>query len=186
MKKWNTLNVSHEVIRTFVRKGDICIDATAGRGFDTIFLAELVGECGKVYAFDIQQEAIDSTNLLVQSKGIGNVTTILDSHTNMDSYIDGGVSCITFNFGWLPKGNHKICTRPDTSIIAIDKGLELLKDNGIMSLCIYYGKDTGFAERDAILEHLTTIDGNRYTAIVTNFSNRPNCPPIFALIVKGV
>lgn len=185
--KWNTLNISHETIKKFVNDGDICIDATAGRGFDTAFLSELVGNDGKVYAFDIQQEAIDSTNQLLKSKGLTNVETILDSHTNMDKYVHNNeISCITFNFGWLPKGNHEICTHADTSIIAIDKGLELLKDNGIMSLCIYYGKDTGFAERDAILEHLSTIDSKKYTVLVTNFVNRPNCPPIFALIVKGL
>lgn len=185
--KWNTLNISHETIKHFVNSGDICIDATAGRGFDTAFLSELVGTSGKVYAFDIQQEAIDSTNQLLKSKGLSNVQTILDSHVNMKNYVDNQeISCITFNFGWLPKGNHKICTHADTSIIAIDSGLELLKDNGIMSLCIYYGKDTGFAERDAILQHLSTIDSKKYTVLTTNFSNRPNCPPIFALIVKAL
>ena len=184
--KWNTLNISHETIKKFVSSGDICIDATAGRGFDTAFLSELVGETGKVFAFDIQQEAIDSTNLLLQSKGLHNVSTILDSHTNMDKYVSNGVSCITFNFGWLPKGDHSVCTHADTSIVAIDKGLNLLKDNGIMSLCIYYGKDTGFAERDDILNHLQTIDSKKYTVLVTNFSNRPNCPPIFALIIKAI
>ena len=112
--KWNTLNISHETIKKFVSSGDICIDATAGRGFDSV------------------------------------------------------------------------CTHADTSIMAIDKGLNLLKDNGIMSLCIYYGKDTGFTERDAILNHLQTIDSKKYTVLVTNFSNRPNCPPIFALIIKAI
>lgn len=185
--KWNTLNISHEAIKAFVNKGDICIDATAGRGFDTAFLSELVGDNGKVYAFDIQQEAIDSTNELLKSKGAINVKTILDSHANIDKYVtQEEVSCITFNFGWLPKGNHAICTHADTSIIAINKGLKLLKDNGIISLCIYYGKDTGFDERDAILKYLKTIDSKKYTVLVTDFSNRPNCPPIFALIVKAI
>ncbi len=38
-------------------EGDIVIDATMGNGHDTQFLAELVGENGHVYAFDIQESA---------------------------------------------------------------------------------------------------------------------------------
>ena len=94
------------------------------------------------------------------------------------------VSCITFNFGWLPGGDHKIFTQPETSIAAINQGLELLKPDGIMSLCIYYGKDTGFAEKDALLEFLPTIDSQKYTVIINSFANRPNCPPIPVMIYK--
>ena len=41
--------------------GETVVDATAGNGNDTQFLAELVGENGHVLAFDIQQAALDST-----------------------------------------------------------------------------------------------------------------------------
>ena len=53
----NALGLSHKFISEHVKSGDVCIDATAGRGRDTLFLCELVGEEGKVFAFDIQEEA---------------------------------------------------------------------------------------------------------------------------------
>lgn len=53
-----------------------------------------------------------------------------------------------------------------------------------MSLCIYSGKDTGYGERDALLEFLPTLPQEKYTVLITQFSNRPNDPPIPVLILK--
>ena len=85
---------------------------------------------------------MESTKLLLEQKGLSKRAELhLDSHSNMANYLQPEtVSCITFNFGWLPGGDHKIFTQPETSIAAINQGLELLKPDGIMSLCIYYGR----------------------------------------------
>ena len=45
---FSALDIISKVIREHVRPGDICIDATAGRGNDTAMLCELVGEEGHV------------------------------------------------------------------------------------------------------------------------------------------
>ena len=186
-KHFSALQIIQHILKEHVQAGDICIDATAGRGRDTLFLAELVGEMGHVTAFDIQQEAIDSTKLLLaQHHMTGRTKVILDSHSNMKYYLQPEtVSCIVFNFGWLPAGNHHIFTKKETSILAIQQGLELLKPDGIMTLILYYGKETGFAERDALLEFLPSLDSNLYTVVEMPFVNRQNCPPIPIVIFKG-
>lgn len=188
MQKLNTLSLAHNFIESHVAAGDLCIDATAGRGYDTAFLAKLVRETGKVVAFDIQQEALDSTAALLREQGLDrNVTLYLDSHANMAQYADAGtVACITFNFGYLPGGDHHICTHAESSIAAIEAGLHLLKDNGIMSLCIYYGGDSGFEEKNALIDYLKTIDSHKYTVLITEFANRPNNPPIPVFIYKRI
>lgn len=187
-KHFSALNVIHKIIREHVKEGDLCIDATAGRGNDTLFLARLAGETGRVIAFDIQQEAVDSTKKLLSENGMSDRTEVLlKSHSEMDEVCgEGTASCITFNFGWLPKGDHNIFTNVSTSIPAIEKGLKLLKSGGIMTLIIYYGRETGFEERDALLEYLPTIDSSRYTVIEMPFVNRPNCPPIPIVILKDI
>lgn len=187
-KHFSALNIIHRIIQEKVKPGDICIDATAGRGNDTLFLAKLVGEAGHVTAFDIQQDAVDSTNELLAANGMSQrADVLLKSHSEMDEVCEEGtVSCITFNFGWLPKGDHNIFTSKSTSIPAIEKGLRLLKSGGIMTLIIYYGRETGFEERDALLEFLPTIDSSRYTVIEMPFVNRPNCPPIPIVILKDL
>lgn len=188
-KHFSALNIIHRIIEEKVQPGDICIDATAGRGNDTLFLAKLVGETGHVTAFDIQQDAVDSTRALLEANGMSDrADVLLKSHSEMDEVCEEGtVSCITFNFGWLPKGDHNIFTNKSTSIPAIEKGMKLLKSGGIMTLIIYYyGRETGFEERDALLEYLPTIDSSRYTVIEMPFVNRPNCPPIPIVILKDM
>jgi hypothetical protein len=182
----NALALSHRFMREHIRPGDLCIDATAGRGRDTAFLCECVGEIGKVLSFDIQAEALSSTRMLLEEKGLLNrAGLILESHSEMARFAQSeSASCISFNFGWLPGGDHSVFTRAATSIPAIESGLSLLKIGGVMSLCIYYGRDCGFDERDAILAYLQTIDSLRFTVIVSSFTNRPNNPPIWAFIMR--
>jgi len=175
----------HRFIEEAVSERDICIDATAGNGNDTELLCALVGGQGKVYAFDIQEAALESTRERLNRCGY-TAEFILDGHEKMKEYVKeaGGVSCIVFNFGYLPGGDHQKATRASTSIQAIEAGLELLKTDGIMSLCIYSGGDSGFAEKDAIMAYLKELDPRKFLVIVSQYYNRPNNPPVPALIVK--
>lgn len=183
---FNTLTVAHRFLEEHIQPGSFCIDATAGRGNDTLLLCRLVGETGQVLAFDIQPQAVESTLRKLDQAGLSHrARVMLESHVSMDQYaaaetVDG----IVFNFGYLPGGDHQIHTLPLTSIQAIQKGLTLLKPGGVMSLCIYYGGDTGFEEKEALLDYLETLDSKCFTVLVCTFHNRPNCPPIPVLITK--
>lgn len=180
----NALKISHQFLEQHLKSGNLCIDATVGRGKDTSFLCSLVGESGKVVGFDIQQEALDSATLWLQEHH-QSAELILDSHSNMEHYFQPeSVDGIVFNFGWLPGGNHKIFTTPKTSIPAIESGLRLLKKGGVMSLCLYYGRDCGYEEKNTLLDFFSTIDSSRYTVLVVSFTNRPNDPPIPVLITR--
>lgn len=183
---FSALTVAHAFMARHVRPGDLCIDATAGRGRDTAFLCGLVGPAGRVLAFDVQPDAVESTRTLLEREGLADrARVMLESHEHMGRYAKPEtVSCVAFNFGWLPGGDHTVFTKPETSVAAIEAGLELLKPDGVMSLCIYYGKETGFEERDALLSYVKTIDPKRFTVIVCDFANRPNCPPIPVFITR--
>ena len=61
MKLLRVLPFAKHLLGETVNPGETVVDATAGNGNDTHFLAEHVGENGHVYAFDIQQAALDST-----------------------------------------------------------------------------------------------------------------------------
>ena len=103
----------------------------------------------------------------------------------MNQYADtNSVNCIVFNFGYLPGGDHNLSTKASSSITAIEQGLTLLKKGGFMSLCIYSGGDSGFDERDALLEYLKTLDTKKYLVILSCYYNRPHNPPIPVLIKK--
>ena len=176
----------HEIIRSQAEAGGCYIDATMGKGNETLFLCELAGENGKVLAFDIQQEALDATRELLRIHGKEQqAELILDGHEHMDRYaMEESTDVICFNFGYLPGGDHKLATTYQTSIEAIGKGLGILKHGGMMSLCIYSGGDTGFEERDAILDYLKQLDPTQYMVLLSCYYNRPNNPPIPVFILR--
>ena len=174
----NTLGVVHEFLRRHVKEGAFCIDATAGRGRDTALLCRLAGKEGRVLAFDIQQSAVDQTRALLEREGLS-AQVILDSHAHMERYAQAEtVDCVVFNFGRLPGGDPHIFTRAESSVAAIDAGLRLLRPGGVMAIALYYGKENGYEERDAVLEHLKTVDDRVYTVLSCQWSNRRGEPPL--------
>ena len=175
----------HRMIQDHIKEGDCCVDATAGNGNDTEFLCRLAGRSGRVYAFDIQKEAVEHTRSRLEQAGLSDrAEVILDGHEHMGEYVREQVSALTFNFGYLPGGDHQIATQAETSIQAIEAGLKLLKKGGIMSLCIYSGGDSGFAEKDALLKYLKTLDPREFLVIVSHYYNRENHPPIPAFVIR--
>lgn len=186
MKNWQITEWVHHFIREQVKPGDFCIDATMGNGNDTVLLSRLAGENGHVLAFDIQEQALQNTTERLKAENCAdNYRLIMRSHEYMGEYADeGSVSCITFNFGYLPGGNHNLATHADSSIRAIAGGLKLLKKQGLMTLCIYSGGDSGFFEKDAILQYVRELDTRNYLVIQSEYANRPHNPPIPVLIVR--
>ena len=186
MKNLQITAYTQHFIRQQVMPGDLCIDATMGNGNDTALLSRLAGEKGKVLAFDIQELALVHTEeRLKREKCPENYRLILDSHENMASYAEPEtVSCITFNLGYLPGGDHHIATKAESSRRAVESGLTLLKKGGLMTLCIYSGGDTEFQERDEMLEFIRELDPHQYLVIQSEYINRPNNPPIPVLIIK--
>lgn len=177
----------HEVIRSQAKRGGLYIDATMGNGNDTLMLCEMAGDTGEVYAFDIQPQALKATRTLLENhKVTSNFHLILDGHENMDNYLQQETAdVVCFNFGYLPGGDHSIATQADTSLVAIQKGLQLLKPGGMMSLCVYSGGDTGFKEKDCILSYLKTLPAKEYTVIVNQYFNRENNPPMPIFVFKS-
>lgn len=173
-------------MREHIQEGSLCIDATMGNGNDTQFLCAQTGARGKVIAFDIQPDALEHTKeRLIQALPYCNYQLILDSHEHMDTYVQPeSADCITFNLGYLPGGDHKLSTKPQSTLSALEKSLTLLKKDGLLSICIYSGGDTGFAERDAVLVWLRTLDPRKYLVLLTQYYNRPNNPPIPAFVIK--
>ena len=186
MKNYQITSWVHRFLEDHVEAGNICIDATMGNGNDTALLSKLSGERGKVIAFDIQQMALDNTKERLETEQCPvNYELLLESHENMEAYAkEGTVSCITFNLGYLPGGDHTKATKGESSIHAIETGLLLLKKKGLMTVCIYSGGDSGFEEKDAVLAYLKGLDSKKYLVIISEYANRPNNPPIPVLIVK--
>lgn len=180
----NTLDVVHDFLRRQVKPGAFCIDATAGKGRDTVLLCRLAGTEGRVLAFDVQEAAVAQTRALLEAEGL-TAEVVLDSHANMAHYAaPESVDCIVFNFGRLPGGDPKIFTTAVSSIPAIDAGLGLLRPGGVMALALYYGKENGYDEKNAILSHLKSLNDRAFTVLACDWLNRKHDPPLPIFIWK--
>ncbi len=172
-------------IESVINEGDIVIDATMGNGYDTKYLAEKVGESGYVYSFDIQEQAIKSTQKKIEKSNLENrVKLILDGHQNIENYVKEQVSCVLFNLGYLPRADHNIITKPDTTLKALKSSLKLLKPHGIVSLAIYTGHEGGNDEKDTVLEFVKSLDQSEFNVLESKFINQINNPPQLILIEK--
>ncbi|MGL4914049.1 MAG: tRNA (mnm(5)s(2)U34)-methyltransferase [Romboutsia sp.] len=172
-------------IEQVIENGDIVVDATMGNGYDTKYLAEKVGENGFVYSFDIQEEAIKSTKKKLEKENLSDrVKLILDGHENMDKYIEKEISCVVFNLGYLPRAKHRIITKPNTTIKAIEHSLKLLKPNGIVSIAIYTGHEGGPEEKNSIYDFVKELNQDEFSVMECGFINQVNCPPQLLLIEK--
>ena len=162
---------AHKFVSERLRAGDIAVDATAGNGNDTLFLATTVGASGKVYAFDIQPMAIKNTSILLQKNEMKNVSLFTCCHSDMlnslPGQVPGNVKAIMFNLGYLPGFNKTIITRYDTTLKAFQQSIELLARGGIISVISYPGHPGGDIESIHVEQWCRTlpVDKFRYTVI---------------------
>ena len=99
----NARHLAARYMEEILRPGDIAVDATMGNGKDSQFLCELVGETGHVYAFDVQEEALERTAARLEAAGLrARATLILAGHETMRENVPVSPRAVMFNLGWLP------------------------------------------------------------------------------------
>ena len=181
----NAVQISREIINQTVKQGDIVIDATCGRGNDTLLLARLVGAAGRVYSFDIQESAVQSAQLLLEKEQLNDrVRLIKADHAQISLYIDEKIHAAMFNLGYLPGGSHQITTKSLTTIKAVEETLGLLAPGGIITIVAYPGHESGAEELKELRNYLSTIPQQQFDIIAVSFLNQINCPPQLIVVQK--
>ena len=167
-----------ELIGPALYPGVVAVDATMGNGRDTLWLCEQVGEAGRVYAFDVQPEAVARTRERLEDAGVADRATLFcTGHENMAGTVPEDVDAVMFNLGWLPGAAHAVTTRTETTLRAVDAALSLLKPDGLVTICVYPGHDEGKRELEALLHWAASLDPKRYDALIKCYLNQPNDPP---------
>ena len=176
---------AREMIENAMFEGARAIDATMGNGHDTQWLCELAGESGRVFAFDIQPEAVERTQQRLTEAGLAERASLFCAgHERMCEFVDEAVDAVVFNLGWLPGAEHGVTTHTDTTLKAVDAALSLLKEDGLMTVCIYPGHDEGTRELNALLEWGANLDDRRYDVLLKTYLNQPNDPPRMMAVRK--
>ncbi len=178
------LKTEKQFIASHIKEGGTVVDFTMGNGHDTLWLSRAVGANGKVYAFDIQQDALDSTAKLLENENADkNYTLILDSHHNVKDYVKEPICAGLFNLGYLPGGDKTITTLHETSLLAISAGIDLLASDGAILCAVYPGHAEGTLEGELIEEMLSKLDRRQICATKFKIVNSPTSP-FFFLIEK--
>jgi tRNA1(Val) A37 N6-methylase TrmN6 len=151
-------SVAQLLLLELLRAGDVAIDATAGNGYDTVFLAERVGAAGKVLAFDVQEAAIVSAQARVAAAGFSErVEFFCESHAMMERHVEKeSVTAVMFNLGYLPGADHALATGSDT-LAALEAAERLLKPGGMLSVICYPGHAGGDDEAAAVERWMTDL-----------------------------
>ena len=182
---------THLLLREVLRPGDTVIDATAGNGHDTLFLAELVGPGGTVLAFDVQKSALLATRGLLEAADISpdRFRLIQDTHANLAAHVppgaEGQVAAVLFNFGYLPGGDKTVVTGAESSLAAARAALETVKPGGLVLLALYTGHPGGEEEARGIREFAAGLSSREYQAAEYRPVNTLRSPPAVLTIFKA-
>lgn len=189
---WSVLSFAHELVKARARPGDAAVDATAGNGVDTLFLARTVGSAGTVHAFDIQQAALDATRERLMrelpEEGQASVQLHLASHDRMKELVPGllhgQVAAVMFNLGYLPGADHSVITTPGTTLPALESALSLLRPGGVLTVAVYPGHEGGRAEADSVDAWAAGLAQASFQAMTYRFMNGRNDPPYLIAVEK--
>jgi len=173
-------------------RGGPAVDATAGGGVDTLFLARTVGPGGCVYAFDVQEAALARTReRLAQHNadaGLARVELLLAGHERMlelaPAEAHGRVQAVMFNLGYLPGGDTAVITKPGTTLAAMEAALALLAPGGVLTAVLYPGHAGGDAEAQAVSAWAAGIPSAIAQAMQYRFVQKPHAPYLLALVKR--
>jgi hypothetical protein len=202
-----TADFAMRFLEHYISEGDIVVDATLGNGNDTVKLAKMVGIAkgkGQVFGFDIQEEALRSTEETLKKNGLeyfyvkdkersleniikkedGGIYLYLDSHENILKYINMEIAGAIFNLGFLPGFDKTIVTKWETTLFAINGILKMLKVNGLIVIVFYPGHPEGKREMEEIAEFMETLPNNSFHCYFLDAINQSESAPCIGLITK--
>lgn len=175
----------HSILSERLKAGERAVDATAGNGWDTLKLCELVGSEGKVYSFDIQREAVEKTRILLKEKAMEERAELFCcSHSLILGKVKKPIKAFTMNLGYLPGGDKSIVTRADTTIKALKGLTSLLMPGGIGLVLLYYGHEGGQEEKAGVGNFMESLPADWGQVSRMKIVNRKNCPPILYILEK--
>ncbi len=176
------LNLHKAFIKEHLREGDVCCDFTMGNGYDTVFLSQTVGEKGRVYAFDVQEQAVEATRKRLAESGCPeNYTLIRDSHHRAKEYVHEKIKAGMFNLGWLPGSDRSVFTLRETTLKAVEAAIGLMDRDAVITVAVYPGHEEGDAEGRLLEEYFAGL--SRFEVCVTKIKivNSPAAPYFFLI-----
>ncbi len=181
----NVLNLAKQAILPALQTARVIVDATAGNGHDTLFLAEHTSDQAKIYAFDIQSAALANTQTRTAPYK-ARIEYILASHDRIAELVPEEIDVAMFNLGYLPGEGHKVTTEPDSTMRAVSQVLAKLRRNGVCVIVAYPGHEAGAAEAAQLAQALEELPVKKYTVGCYRLCNHVQTAPYVYIIEKVV
>lgn len=185
----SVLDFAHILVTRALEPGSVAVDATVGNGHDTVALARSVGATGRVFGFDVQAQAIDSTRSRLAANAISaEVDLIQGGHEELERHlpedVHGQIGAVTFNLGYLPGSASDLTTTPDTTIPALEATLRVLRPGGIATIVLYTGHEGGTEEAEAVDSWAADLPQELFQVLSYRFVNQQNDPPRLVAVEK--
>ncbi len=176
----------HLILRQRVGIGGRVVDATCGNGNDTLFLAGIVGEQGRVWAFDIDGDALDATRERLRERSLESVVELVHAgHERLGEYVEQPLHAVVFNLGYLPGGSKITVTRPDTTLAALEQALGMLLPGGVVLVVVYTGHPGGEEEACVVDAWASGLPSPGFNVWHNRLLNRQAHAPFLLLVEKA-
>jgi len=180
---------SQRLLAEVLSPGDIAVDLTAGQGYDTLMLAKTVGPSGSVLAFDLQQQALEISSERLSQQGVvvnrlecpvpvlpSGVSLVLGNHATLVKWNWLNPQAIIANLGYLPSGDKKLVTQPDTTLKALQASCEILAPGGRIAVVVYPGHLGGQREAEVVEHFFDALDERQFEVVRLQVVGRQQSP----------
>jgi len=181
---------SHSLLLEVLQPGDLAVDLTAGKGRDTLMLADAVGPGGKVVAFDVQAEALVQTAARLKAAGHSTLFwpegepipaapgcyLVQGCHSSLQNSVGQQLRAVIANLGYLPGGDPAQVTCSLTTVAALQQSLQLLEAGGRLAVTVYPGHSGGAEEGAAVLEMLKDLSSAAWQVLQLVVANHGMAP----------
>jgi 16S rRNA C1402 N4-methylase RsmH len=179
---------AHLLLAEVLDAGAVALDLTAGNGCDTLFLAQQVGDCGCVLAFDVQQMAVDNSLKRLSAHGIScrqlfspqpllaGVNLVREDHAGLKDWCPAAPVAVIANLGFLPGGDRTLVTTPRSTLEALSAAVDILALGGRLAVVVYPGHAGGSDESEAVMDFFCKLDAKYFAVLYLTPLNRQNTP----------
>ncbi len=191
------VNWGHDLLAEVVQQGDLVVDLTAGNGHDSLVMTRMVGDTGQVVVFDIQQNALTSTQERLASLSLpirnhvascgilprkSGVDLVLGSHALFAEVVPESPVAIIANLGFLPGGDKQVITLPESTLTALRAACHALAVGGRIAVVVYPGHPGGDVEAEAVNGYFSQLNQDDFQVLLVKAQNRPQAP--FLLVAE--
>lgn len=189
----------HDALARVLAPGCAAVDATAGNGHDTLFLAQGVGPGGEVWAFDVQAAALEATRARLDAaraagQGLGRVHLVHAGHEDCLAHLPPPprtFAAVVFNLGYLPGADRGGAgalrvTGAATTLAALAALMPRVERGGLVALHAYTGHRGGAGEARALAEMCRALPYTEWSVWHTHTLNKTLRPEHLFLLQRHV